>query len=94
MEEIEQLVWEAWVRVRQRVMGMPGEVERRRARMRAKTLSRPPREWCVAIRACDHRLGGGSSEHQVPNLERAPNSHCENNRSLTNIIRDSSTSAD
>ena len=62
MDEVELLVLEAWERVGERVMGDAEEVEKRRGRMRGKTMSRPPREWCLALRANDLRLAGASGE--------------------------------
>src|SRR6266436_2151292 len=57
--EVERNIREAWVRVRGEILSDPGELHRRLARRRSKILSRPPRAWCIAVRACDRRIGPG-----------------------------------
>ena len=54
--ELERNIREAWLRVRKEILDDPAELHRRLARRRSKTLTRPPRAWCIAVRACDRRI--------------------------------------
>src|SRR6266850_4480186 len=54
--ELERAIDEAWVRVRREILSDPPELHRRLARRRLKSLTRPPRAWCIAIRASDRRI--------------------------------------
>src|SRR5437763_15477733 len=54
--EVQRSVREAWVRLRGRILSDPDELQRRLARRRSKSLSCPPRAWCIAIRASDRRI--------------------------------------
>jgi len=56
MDDISKAVIEAWERVCDRLKNDPEELARRLARKRMKALSRPPRGWCLAIRASDTRI--------------------------------------
>jgi len=54
-------VRDAWLRVGPQVMGGPGELARRRARLGSGALRRPPRAWCVVVRANDTRITPASA---------------------------------
>ncbi|HEV8379069.1 MAG TPA: hypothetical protein VGP99_09480 [Tepidisphaeraceae bacterium] len=56
VEELERNISDAWVRLRKEILADPQELRRRLARRRMKSLTRPPRAWCVAIRASDRRI--------------------------------------
>jgi DNA-binding NarL/FixJ family response regulator len=56
MNEVESAVLEAWNRVIPRLRRDPEDLQRRLARRRSATLNRPPRDWCLAIRASDTRI--------------------------------------
>src|SRR5947209_6545966 len=51
--EVERAIRESWLRVRHQILNDPIELHRRLARRRLKSLTRPPRAWCIAIRASD-----------------------------------------
>src|SRR5215208_6338436 len=55
-EEMERNIEKAWRRLRGEIFSDPAELQRRLARRRGKSLMRPPRAWCVAIRAADRRI--------------------------------------
>src|SRR5882672_1632614 len=55
-EELERNITDAWVRVRRGILADPQELRRRLARRRMKSLTRPPRAWCIAVRASDRRI--------------------------------------
>src|SRR5438128_6609767 len=54
--EVERAIRESWLRVRNEILSDPQELHRRLARRRLKSLTRPPRAWCIAIRASDRRI--------------------------------------
>jgi DNA-binding NarL/FixJ family response regulator len=54
--EIEQAIRHVWASVRSKILANPIELQRRLARRRLKTFSRPAREWSLAIRASDRRI--------------------------------------
>src|SRR2546421_3738193 len=54
--ELERGVREAWLRLRGKILSDPDELHRRLARRRLKSLTQPPRAWCIAIRASDRRI--------------------------------------
>src|SRR5258706_5398591 len=54
--EVERAIVDAWLRVRKEILSDPQELHRRLARRRSKSLTRPPRSWCIAIRASDRRI--------------------------------------
>lgn len=58
MENIAALILEAWERVHPTLLADPIERARRISRRRLEALNRPPRAWCIAIRASDTRLPG------------------------------------
>jgi DNA-binding CsgD family transcriptional regulator len=55
-EDLERNIRDAWLRIRRQIVNDPLELQRRLARRRTKTLTRPPRAWCIAIRASDRRI--------------------------------------
>src|SRR6266576_4002127 len=55
-EELERNIAQAWVELRKRILSDPNELRKRLARRRMKSLVRPPRAWCVAVRASDRRI--------------------------------------
>jgi hypothetical protein len=55
-EDLERNIREAWLRVRKDILNDPQELQRRLARRGMKALRRPPRAWCLAIRASDRRI--------------------------------------
>src|SRR5438045_479221 len=59
MVDIETPLREAWTRVRPRLEAEPEELRRRLARGAQATLSKPPRAWCLAVRANDTRIDDG-----------------------------------
>src|SRR5438128_8922745 len=54
--DLERAITNAWLKLRQQILSDPLELRRRLARRRLKTLMRPPRAWCIAIRASDRRI--------------------------------------
>jgi hypothetical protein len=56
MNDVDRLILEAWEKLGPKIVGDPEELARRVARRRSKLLTRPPRAWCIAIRACDRRI--------------------------------------
>src|SRR6266566_1548167 len=67
-EELERNIREAWLRVREGILGDEGELRRRLSRRRMKSLRRPPRAWCLAVRASDRRI---TAAHWVISPEHA-----------------------
>src|SRR5439155_16935949 len=55
-KEVDDCIFEAWERVGPTLENDPEEVLRRVKRMWGRALSRPPRAWCLAVRACDRRI--------------------------------------
>ena len=55
-EELERNICRAWVKLRGKILADPRELHRRLARRRSSLLTRPPRAWCIAIRASDRRI--------------------------------------
>src|SRR5438045_2848265 len=55
-EELERNIRDAWLRVRAHILSDPQELQRRLARRRMRSLTRPPRAWCICIRASDRRI--------------------------------------
>src|SRR5687767_2771239 len=56
MTEIDHALLDAWQKLKPWFERDPDELNRRLARRRSPTLMRPPREWCIAVRASDHRI--------------------------------------
>src|SRR5213593_4556539 len=55
-EELERGIRGAWLKLRGKILSDPQELRRRLARRRSKSFTRPPRAWCIAIRASDRRI--------------------------------------
>src|SRR3954469_23403830 len=56
MTDLDQVIVEAWERIRPRLKGDREELERRLRRRRMAVLQRPMRGWCIALRASDRRI--------------------------------------
>jgi DNA-binding CsgD family transcriptional regulator len=56
MTDLEQAILGAWQRIRPTLLADAAELSRRLARRRTPTLLRPPRAWCLAVRASDTRI--------------------------------------
>src|SRR5438094_5431076 len=56
MDPLVQAIAEAWQRVKPLVEKDPDELARRLARRRLAVMQRPPRAWCLAVRASDTRI--------------------------------------
>src|SRR5690348_11799058 len=55
-DEIQCALLRAWQRIAPTLAQDEAELRHRLARRRSATLQRPPRPWCIAIRASDTRL--------------------------------------
>src|SRR5205814_6172680 len=55
-QDLERAIREAWLNLRGKILSDPQDLARRLARRRKKTLTQPPRAWCLAIRASDRRI--------------------------------------
>src|SRR5690349_3140464 len=58
MDDVETAILEAWKRVLPRLMDDQHELAKRLQRRRCASLRRPPRAWCIAVRASDRRIPG------------------------------------
>ena len=56
MTDLDHLFLEAWNQILPRLKSDPAELSARLSRRRSPTLLRPPRAWCIAIRASDTRI--------------------------------------
>jgi hypothetical protein len=56
MHTLDSAILAAWARVRPILQSDPDELAARLARRRSQLLLRPPRAWCLAVRAADRRL--------------------------------------
>lgn len=56
MDDITSAILSAWAVVGPRLKNDPMELAKRLARRRLKTLRRPLRAWCLAVRASDNRI--------------------------------------
>src|SRR5258705_12787292 len=56
MNDVDRLILEAWEKLGPKIMADPEELARRLARRRRPVLTRPPRAWCLAVRASDRRI--------------------------------------
>src|SRR5688572_8166932 len=55
-DELERALAAAIARVGPRLRGDPDELAARKGRRRLKFMQRPPRAWCLAVRASDTRV--------------------------------------
>ena len=58
MDELDRNLMEAWGEVTAKLRGDRGLARKRWRRSKGRTLQRPPRAWCMAVRASDTRLQG------------------------------------
>src|SRR5258705_8129265 len=56
MDDVARLVMEAWEKLGPEILANRDQLARRLARRRSALLNRPPRAFCLAIRASDHRI--------------------------------------
>src|SRR2546423_12710292 len=56
MNDVARLILEAWQKLGPKIMADPEELARRLARRRLPIMTRPPRAWCLAVRASDRRI--------------------------------------
>src|SRR3954469_13533065 len=56
MNDVARLVLEAWEKLGPKIMADRHELARRLARRRMAIMTRPPRAFCLAIRASDRRI--------------------------------------
>lgn len=56
MDDISEAIHEAWEKLGPEILANPLELNKRLARRRMKLHRRPPRAWCLAVRACDTRI--------------------------------------
>lgn len=61
MDSVESALLIAWEKVYRRLLIDSDERDRRLARRRSRLLQRPPRAWCLALRASDTRIHPGSA---------------------------------
>ena len=61
MTDLDRALLEAWAKVKPKLDADPDELRRRLARRRRPSLMRPPRAWCIAVRACDQRINPGTA---------------------------------
>src|SRR5258705_6380719 len=71
-EDLERAISAAWLGLRNKILSDPIELQRRLARRRLKSLTRPARAWCIAIRASDRRI---TPAHWVITPEHAMDLH-------------------
>ena len=65
MDELDRNLLEAWGRVVAELRADPDEARQRWRRSRGKTLRRPPRAWCLQLRASDTRIGAWDTEGDI-----------------------------
>src|SRR2546423_1281873 len=56
MNDVNRLILEAWEKLGPGIVKDGEELARRVARRRSGLLTRPPRAWCIAVRASDRRI--------------------------------------
>src|SRR5215212_4408850 len=54
--ELERNIRDSWLKLREKILSDPQELQKRLARRRSRSLTQPPRAWCIAIRASDRRI--------------------------------------
>jgi len=74
MDDIEQSIVAAWNRIAPMLVADRDELAHRLARRRRAVLLRPPRAWCLAIRAADTRINP-TTACIVPEDAAYPRSH-------------------
>jgi hypothetical protein len=73
-DEFLNLLQEAWTRVLAKIERDPDELSRRLARRHQRMMRRPPRAWCIAVRAADSRINPATAVC-VPEDAAYPASH-------------------
>src|SRR5262245_14511014 len=58
-DDLPALLLSAWQRLQPLIQRDPDELARRLARRRTGIMLRPPRAWCLAVRASDQRIHPG-----------------------------------
>jgi DNA-binding NarL/FixJ family response regulator len=61
MHDLDDCIRAAWLRLAPTILNDPHELQKRLARRRQSTLQRPPRAYCISIRANDSRLNQASA---------------------------------
>src|SRR5947207_12729928 len=56
VDDVSAAILDAWAEIGRRLKSDPLELAKRLARRRMKTLRRPLRAWCLAVRASDTRI--------------------------------------
>src|SRR5690349_647415 len=56
MDDVELAIGKAWQRVRPMLLADADELAKRLGRRRRAGLRKPPRAWCLAVRASDRRI--------------------------------------
>src|SRR6266550_3207845 len=56
MNDVARLILEAWQKLGPKIMTDSDELAKRLARRRRPVLTRPPRAWCLTLRASDRRI--------------------------------------
>src|SRR2546421_9934997 len=56
MDDFDRALFEAFSEVWPRLLSDSDELRARLARRRGAEMGRPPRAWCMAVRACDRRI--------------------------------------
>src|SRR5687768_16324033 len=56
MKDLERALTDAWFKLKPTLLKDPQELARRLARRRTPLLQRPPRAWCLGLRANDTRI--------------------------------------
>ena len=76
MDEIVHLLATAGRRVRPQLLRDPAELRRRLARRDTPLLTRPPRAWCLCIRANDTRIDPLRTSRPSPINNHQPHEIC------------------
>src|SRR5258705_6395130 len=56
LEDLKPSIEAAWLSLRQKILSDPHELQKRLARRRLASLTRPAPPWCIALRASDTRI--------------------------------------
>ena len=75
MEDVREAILRAWETVRPILEKDENELAQRLARRRQKEMLKPPREACVAIRACDQRITSEATRIEPLRAERLQVEH-------------------
>src|SRR6266545_1796927 len=75
MQEIEDLVRSAWQHLRPHFDKHPDLLTKRLARRNSTSIARPPRAWCLAVRATDTRLD--HFDRRIPTTDETNQVHLD-----------------